>query len=603
ISGSELDEIGATTIDQMLVGKSTGLMVTNLSTTPGAAAKIRVRSGSTFTGSQAPLWVVDGVIYEDPVPLSAADINSFDNVNIIGNAMSGLNPQDIESINVLKDASATAIYGTRAANGVIAITTKRGIVGKPSLSYQTSASFVDRPRYSDLYMMNSKERIDLSREMYERNLGSIDEYHNLDYLGYEGALQQLWNGTYNFEEFQNQVSYLETLNTDWFGALYQPTLSQQHAVNVSGGSLNARYYTSLGVNDKQSAEKGVGLNRITSMAKLDLDISENILFSLKFSGSVQKAQYNHPSINSFNTAMNTSRTVPVWDENGDLFTQSREIYTRPTGGGKVYSGYNILNEIENSERNITNKSLTISGNFLWKFLKYFQFRSMFSYRNTTNLSEEWITEDTYYIAKLRTYSDFNDMIINDVANDASVPFGGLYSNGMVTQDAFSITNNLNFNKVIDKHVINVYLAQEARSTTYWGVSGWMAPGYNNSQGRSFIVLPQIVHLPEPIGLDVSNYDYKNMISWLTSGSSSIYPTITDRINNSLSVFAVFNYVFNNRYVINFNVRSDGSNTFGQYERYKFKPVWSVSSRWNIHREPFFNKSGVLEELSFRASYG
>lgn len=101
-------------------------MVTSLSSTPGAASKIRVRGGSTFTGNQSPLWVVDGVIYEDPVPLSASDINSFDNVNIIGNALTGINPSDIAKIDILKDASATAIYGTRAANGVIVITTKRG---------------------------------------------------------------------------------------------------------------------------------------------------------------------------------------------------------------------------------------------------------------------------------------------------------------------------------------------------------------------------------------------------------------------------------------------------------------------------------------------
>ncbi|MEN8155474.1 MAG: SusC/RagA family TonB-linked outer membrane protein [Bacteroidota bacterium] len=603
IKSDELKEIGALTVDEMLVGKAAGLMVTNLSATPGAAAKIRVRSSSTFTGVQAPLWVVDGVIYEDPVPLSAAEINSFDNVNIIGNALSGLNPQDIESISVLKDASATAIYGTRAANGVIAITTKRGKVGKPVLTYQTSVGYMDRPKYSDMYLMNSKERIDLSREMYERNLGTIVEYNNRDYLGYEGALKLLWNGTYTYEEFQNQVSRLETMNTDWFGELYQPTINQQHAISVSGGSTNARYYTSLGLNKDNGVENGVGLNRITGMAKLDLDLSKNILFSLKINGSIQKARYNHSSINSFNTASATSRAVPVWDENGELFTQSREIYRRQTGGEIVYADYSILNEMENSERNINNKSFAITGNFNWKFLNDFSFRSMFSFRNTTNLSEEWITEDTYYISRLRTYSDFNDLVIEDVANAATVPFGGLYSGGMVTQDAFSITNKLNYRKIIKSdHAINLHLAQEVRSTKYWGVSNWMAPGYNHSQGRSFIMLPRIEMVPH-VGLDVNSYDYKNMISWMTSSSSDIYPSITDKISNSLSVFGVFDYSYKGRYILNFNVRSDGSNAFGQYERYKFKPVWSVSSRWNIHRESFFNRTGILEELSLRTSYG
>ena len=123
-----------------------------LSTTPGAATKMRLRGSSTFTGTREPLWVIDGIIYENPVPLSADEINSWDNVNLIGNAITGLNPRDIERIDVLKDASATAIYGTRAANGVIVVTTKTGKVGKTSLTYNFNAGFTRRPTYDDFEM-------------------------------------------------------------------------------------------------------------------------------------------------------------------------------------------------------------------------------------------------------------------------------------------------------------------------------------------------------------------------------------------------------------------------------------------------------------------
>lgn len=113
------------TIDNMLLGKVPGMNVISEVSTPGAAAKIRVRGVSTLSGSREPLWVVDGIILDDPVPLSAEEINSLDNVNLIGNAISGLNPMDIEKIDILKDAAATAIYGVRAANGVVVVTTKR----------------------------------------------------------------------------------------------------------------------------------------------------------------------------------------------------------------------------------------------------------------------------------------------------------------------------------------------------------------------------------------------------------------------------------------------------------------------------------------------
>lgn len=117
ITDKDLDFKGALNVGQMLEGKITGLMTMTTSATPGASPSMRLRGTTTFTGSREPLWVIDGIIYENPVPLSADDINSLDNINLIGNAITGLNPQDIARIDVLKDASATAIYGTRAEIG------------------------------------------------------------------------------------------------------------------------------------------------------------------------------------------------------------------------------------------------------------------------------------------------------------------------------------------------------------------------------------------------------------------------------------------------------------------------------------------------------
>lgn len=607
VSSEELDMVGALSVDRMLEGKASGLLITNLSSTPGAAAKVRIRGGSTFTGNQSPLWVIDGVIYEDPVPLTADEINSFDNINLIGNALTGINPQDIAKIDILKDASATAIYGTRAANGVIVITTKRGKEGEPSLSYSGGLSFVQAPQYSDMNLMNSKERIDVSREMYTRNMGYAGNYENVDRLGYEGALMNLWDRTYTYQQFEDQVSYLETLNTDWFGELYQPAISQQHSVSASGGTKNARYYLSIGYDDQQGTERGVDLNRITGRSNIDLDLRKNLLLSFKINGSVQKAQYNHNSINIFNEAYYTSRTVPLFDTNGDYFYQSREIYQPTTGADRspIYGGYNILQEMDNSERNITNKDFTLTASLNWKFLKYFRLNSMVSYRNTTNLTEEWITEDTYYIAGLRTYDAFEDMVSEHLNRSTLVPFGGVYSGGMVSQDTYNLRNQLNFNKVFGtKHVFNVNLGHEVRSSQYWGATGFSVPGYNHYQGRGFIELPNVSFSPGVEGLDFSEYDYEYAFNWLTNqGGVSVYPSITDRVQNTISLFSIINYVYDNRYIVNFNMRSDGSNTFGQYERYKFKPTWSASARWNIHKEHFFNKGGLFEELALRGSYG
>ncbi|MCH4551458.1 SusC/RagA family TonB-linked outer membrane protein [Aestuariibaculum lutulentum] len=607
VKEEDLNIAGAISVDKMLEGKAPGLQITNLSSTPGAAAKIRIRGGSTFTGNQSPLWVVDGVIYEDPVPLSADEINSFDNVNIIGNALSGINPSDIAKIDILKDASATAIYGIRAANGVIVITTKRGKTGEPSLTYSANLSFVQAPKYSNFNLMNSKERIDVSREMYQRNLGFASNYDNIDRLGYEGALMNLWDGTYNYQEFQNQVNYLETLNSDWFGELYNNSLTQRHAVSVSGGGDNMKYYFSLGYDDQQGDEKNVDLNRITARSNLDINLKDNVVLGLRMSGSVQKATYNHNSINAFNEAYYTSRTIPIYNEDGSYFYQSRALLN--DAYGTAYGGYNILNEMDNSERNINNKSLDIAASLQWDLSDAFRFTSQISYRNTTNLTEEWITENTFYSAKLRTYDAFEDLLDERVDRYSTLPFGGVYSGGMVSQDSYSITNQLNYKTYLDednKHNINLNLGQEARSVNYWGATGFTVPGYNHYQGRGFISLPRVGVTTNDDGQSIINYegyDYDAMINWLTTDGQSVYPSITDRVQNTMSYFGIFSYVYDKRYVLNFNARSDGSNTFGQYERYKFKPAWSASGRWNIHNEKFMENSMTINELALRGSYG
>ena len=122
---------------------------------PGAATKIRIRGSSTISGNREPLWVVDGFILEDPVQISAEELNSLDNVNLIGNAISSLNPQDIERIDVLKDASATVMYGVKAANGVILIKTKQGQAGRMSVNYSGDISITPRLTYEKMNLMNS----------------------------------------------------------------------------------------------------------------------------------------------------------------------------------------------------------------------------------------------------------------------------------------------------------------------------------------------------------------------------------------------------------------------------------------------------------------
>lgn len=131
IKGSDLVGGAQISLDRMLVGRLPGVAVTGMTSTPGAAPKIRIRGHSSITGNREPVWVLDGIILEEPVNISAEELNSPDYVNLIGNAIGSINPEDIERVDILKDASATAIYGIKAANGVIVVTTKKGTKGAP----------------------------------------------------------------------------------------------------------------------------------------------------------------------------------------------------------------------------------------------------------------------------------------------------------------------------------------------------------------------------------------------------------------------------------------------------------------------------------------
>jgi len=605
VKAEDLNRMGALTIDQMLEGKAPGLMIMNISSQPGAASKMRVRAGGTFTGTREPLWVIDGVIYEDPVPLSAADINSLDQINLIGNAISGLNPQDIAQIDILKDASATAIYGTRAANGVIVITTKRGKTGSLSLNYSGTVSIVERPGYSKLELMNSRERIDVSREIMQRHL-----YYPLEitsFVGYEGALKRYYDRKTDFAGFQQEVSQLEEMNTDWFGELYRTSIKHSHGVNLSGGNEKMRVYAGLSYDNQQGAEIHTGLTRIGGRINTDFNLRKNVLISLGISGSSQKADYNHSAYSVFNEASGMSRAIPVHDANGKLIYQDVAFNS---GAIDIHVPYNILEELENSRHTVVNKDLNMRASVDWEVVRGLKLRSQFSYRNTTNTDEEWMTDKTKTSRIARTYFHLEDKDPQKVTTYSMLPFGGLYKSGTTSSEAYTLTTQVNYNKSVSEvHHFNINLGHEATSTSYEGASGWEAPGYNHDQGRSFIKLPAFY-----VSLDNSQsqtYAYLNMLNWLTDRSTNvlpghnIYPTITDSKSNTLSFFGIFNYQYGNRYIFNFNLRSDGSNRFGQYERYKFRPAWSASLRWNMHAETFMQKwaDRFLDELALRFSYG
>lgn len=201
----KMDEIklGASfSVNQMLAGQISGVNVIQSSGEPSATPKIRIRGSSSILGNKAPIWVLDGIILDDPVQVNYQDLTGDDAAYLIGNAIAGVNPSDIESITVLKDASATALYGVQAANGVIVVTTKRGEAGRTKVLYDGSFTLNERPSYRQLDVMNAAERITLSQEM----LADHFEYSRLpDDIGYEALYMKYINHGLTYDQFDSEV--------------------------------------------------------------------------------------------------------------------------------------------------------------------------------------------------------------------------------------------------------------------------------------------------------------------------------------------------------------------------------------------------------------
>jgi TonB-linked SusC/RagA family outer membrane protein len=332
---------GAASIDQMLQGRVPGMAVINTSGEPSATPKIRIRGNATINGNKSPVWVVDGVIQEQDIPFSAASINSEDAEYLIGNAISGLNPQDIETITVLKDASATAIYGVKAANGVIIITTKRGYSGKPVITYNGDVTLNTRPSYDNYNLMNSQERVAFSKSLVDAGMEAgrtpVGET-------YEGAYEDLLSKASTLDEFKQRVAAMQTRNTDWFKYLFRNSVTTTHTANISGGSDKVRYYMSAGYSDIQGSSKASDEQKFNVLGRIDAEINSHINFQAKFNYSNVSNKGYKSSVNPFDYAYSTSRTLPVYNEDGSYYMN----YAKGGYSGTKNIGYNVLKELENT---------------------------------------------------------------------------------------------------------------------------------------------------------------------------------------------------------------------------------------------------------------
>lgn len=595
---------GKSNIADMLQGQVAGMIVTNSSSRVGATPKIQIRGQSTLAtelGNQNPIWVVDGVIQDDPIQINSSLAGVDDLSALIGNQVSWLNPNDIETITVLKDASATAIYGSKASNGVIVITTKAPKDDKITVSYSGGLTINSKPKYSNFNYMNSQERILTTEELYNDGV-TYREIPLKQMDTFDGLLRSYIERDITPEQYFKRRSELESMNTDWFDLLTRTAVSQDHSVSLSGRISNKlSVVASLGYNTHIGQEIKNDKTGLTGRIAITANLNKKLRINFAINGS--KSSGNATAIGSSSNgggstpmsyAKGASRSIPAFNEDGSpCFYKVRTSYKY---NDTAILGYNFMNEMEHSSA--TNVSGRLSMNLglsyaLTDWLKY-EFSGAYTYSESTR--EVMRNERSFSIADSFRGYDYGSVVPNSTEyNAALMPHGGTLAEDRATGNSYNIQNKLLFSKTFnDKHRVNMMLANEVRSTRSESLSTAMW-GLLPDRGNTFAKPPKNI---VPITGTYTVTDY-GLLEGLYTGRNGI----RDQTNNFVSLFATLAYSYDDRYVLNANVRNDFSNRFGQDVNNRFDPTYSFGVKWSVSNEAYMKDVKWISSLNLSATYG
>jgi TonB-dependent starch-binding outer membrane protein SusC len=528
VKGSEIANTPVPNFTQALQGRAAGVFVESNNGKVGEGVKVRIRGQGSINASNAPLYVVDGI------PINTGTLS--------GNALADINFNDVESFEVLKDAAATAIYGSRAANGVILITTKKGRAGKPK--FNVNFQYGSNKPTNKREFLNAAEYLELFREAaintakYHYNRGG----NWRGYASEQAAINDMvtWmEGRFTRYSGYSDWRTLQT-NTNWEDLAFQDANTGAVDVSASGGNEKTRYYISGSYNSQDGILFGNNFDRISGRINLDQELSNRFKVGVNLSVARTNAQ-RVAEDNEFSTPMQIvalAPITPVRDLNG-------QIYDRPTA-----TYYNPLIELENSEwKSYTYRNIgSAFGQF--NFNKNFFFRSEFGLDLLNQNDEE------FYGSR-------------SILGSATSGFG---RSTWLRTVRYTTNNFANYRTTLsDKHSIDATL------------------GYSFEKSKSDQTFTQGEQFPSD---DLRSL---NSAGRITGGGSSITEFALE------SFFGRINYSFNSRYLFGLSARYDGSSVFGEDKRYGFFPA--VSAGWIISEEAFLNNSKTVSFLKLRGSYG
>ncbi|MBP1541779.1 MAG: SusC/RagA family TonB-linked outer membrane protein [Prevotella sp.] len=603
VDASDAKIDGIADISRSLEGRAAGVTVQNVSGTFGTAPKIRVRGATSIYGSSKPLWVIDGVIMEDVANVDADDLSSGDAETLISSAVAGLNADDIESFQILKDGSATSIYGARAMAGVIVVTTKKGKAGQHSITYTGEYTLRLKPSYSTFNIMNSQDQMAVYQELEQKGLLTYASTANAQNSGVYGKMYQLLSqydattgqfGLANTPEAK--AAYLreaEYRNTDWFDELFNVNIMHNHSVSISSGTDKAQYYASVSAMYDPGWTISNKVQRYTANLNSTFNLNKKLSLNMIANASYRKQESPGAiasesdvvngsvdrgfDINPYSYALNTSRTL-----------DPDEFYTRN------YTDFNIKHELSNNYIDYNVSDLRIQGRLNYKPIRKLELSALIAIKYNASTTEHNVLDDSNqaraYRAMGTTTIMNNNRYLYTNPDDLSalpitvLPEGGILDRTDTRSLGWDFRGSVNYNDVFaGKHIVNFYGGMETNSVERrrtW-FRGW---GMQYSKGETPYYVYEL---------------FKKNIE-----DNANYYSLSNYRERSVAFFANASYSWKGRYTLNGTFRYEGTNKLGKSRSARWMPTWNISGAWNAHEEPWFKNTfkDVLTHGTLRLSY-
>ena len=564
-------------IDQALAGQIAGLSAVTASGAPGAPVKIRIRGTASINGVQEPLWVLDGI------PMEGNDVPAVENLNDIDDlyqtSIAGLNPSDIENITVLKDAAATAIYGARAANGVIVITTKKGKEGRPVINFSTKLTYSPKVSIDRLNLLNSNEKVGLELDLlrsdytYREHKGGVANI--LDDLGEFNAYKTGgWDAL--SPTAQQRINHLRTIDTDWNDILFRNVFNREYNVSISGGSERSHYYASAGYYKEQGVVKGVENNRYNVTLKSDFKINKILKLGLSiFANQREQDSYMTDTGGFTNPVYYSRRANPYFEPYNALggYNYDQNVQGRENEA----PNFNIFEESNNTSKKRVDRSVMAIVDAELQFNKHLKLTSQFGYQYDNFHLNRYAGQDSYAMRKAKEYASYTiDGVYRTI-----LPDGGMTKKTDSHSSQWTWKAMLEYARRLGEiHDLEVMLGTEVRHVESEAQTS-TAYGYDERTLTTQPVIFPTENIARNYPLHEETHQENAYVSWFATGS----------------------YTLLYRYTLGASIRFDGSDVFGVAKKYRYLPLYSVSGLWRAKEEKFLRDVKWLSELSLRASYG